>query len=636
MSTISRSSPPVAAEFGRDSNEGPLSLRRLRRTKLFFLALGLIGLAPMVLHLAPTWQAAGLGLLFPGGGFIAVGGWAVVLCPIAYLLYRVSLFAWFATGAIVAPVIAWAGAAAIAGAMAGGPLWTPHVFVVLALVAGREIRQVSKSRKTLKASLKRREERDSYLPAEIAAVIARAESERAPDQRELSEDELASIRYVLDRGLQAPGDLSGFTVIDQFQTSALRYQINNLGYALAVVQCHYTPSFHGYLSLAQRNLIERMLDKKIWGYWRWEALWGKLSLNFDPAGEDNIMLTGFFGLQVALYMGNTGDQRYAKPGSLTFRYSDRVCFAHDIHSIVGSVVRNYQQQAFCLYPCEPNWVYTPCNFMGMQALRAYDRVFSTNHFASNIEPFAKKLNDEFTMADGSVYALRSSLTGYAVPFPFGDDGRSLFTNPVDDVSARTAWAMARHDLIETKEGKTTIRLKGKGLDMGNYKKGHAATLQNIMSAAREFGDTEVAEVAERMLNEMCSPSYVDGVKQYTCSNSANTTIVRGRILRRNDWRKTVVEGPPESVFNGPLLTDAAYPEVLVAKAFSGGIDLQLVLYPGKGPGLQSITVERLVAGTKYVVRQQAGESTIVADGTGSIMLNVQLDGRTALTLVPAA
>ena len=52
--------------------------------------------------------------------------------------------------------------------------------------------------------------------------------------------------------------LHGFDVIEQYQTSAIRYQINFLLWGLQLAQCHYTPNFHGYLSLAQRNLIDKL------------------------------------------------------------------------------------------------------------------------------------------------------------------------------------------------------------------------------------------------------------------------------------------------------------------------------------------------------------------------------------------
>ena len=43
-------------------------------------------------------------------------------------------------------------------------------------------------------------------------------------------------------------NLKSFTIIDQFQPAALRYQINHMGFALGMAQGMYTPNFHGYLS----------------------------------------------------------------------------------------------------------------------------------------------------------------------------------------------------------------------------------------------------------------------------------------------------------------------------------------------------------------------------------------------------
>ncbi|HEX8605333.1 MAG TPA: hypothetical protein VF774_21995 [Pseudoduganella sp.] len=635
MNTIALE-PAQQMQLTKDGNDGPLSRARQRRTAFYFFLTGAIGLLPLLLQLPPAWQAAGLGLVFPGAGFLAVGGWAMLLFPVTYLLYRAALFAWFGAGALAFPFLVWGLAAAGAAALSNGPIWPVAPYAAVALVFLRELGQFRKKRKALAETLARRDERNAYLAREVAAMAERAAAHEVPGERELTPEQLASVRYLLDRALQPVGSLEGFTVVDQFQTSALRYQLNSTSYALSLAQCHYTPSFHGYLSLAQRNMIEQMLERRIWGYWRWERLWGKFSLKFDPADEENIMLTGFYALQVCLYMGNTGDMRYAQPGSLTFKYNDRISYKHDIHTIVASLNRNYAGEAFCLFPCEPNWVYTPCNFMGLKSLACYDRLFGTQHFNGIIGRFTEKLDSEFTMADGSVYALRSNLTGFAVPFPFGDDGRSMFMSPIQEQAARVAWTMARHDLTYIEDGKLKIRLKGKGLDMGNYKPGHAGTLQNIMGGAREAGDYEVAETAQLMLDEMCKPEFKDGVLSYACSNGTNVTIARNRLLRRGDWRSAIMQGPPKSVLVGPLLTGADYPDVLVAKAFSDGRNLELVMYPGRAPGPQRIGIERLAPHGEYTVQGAEGVTALRADADGKASLVVHLEGRTAVTFEPAA
>src|SRR6185436_3919808 len=130
--------------------------------------------------------------------------------------------------------------------------------------------------------------------------------------------------------------------------------------------------------------------------------WGHLNLkNFDPAAVDNIMLTGFFGQQVCLYMSGTGDMRYAQPGSLTFA-GRKLRFAHDAHTIAKSVLDNFQRSAFCLYPCEPNWIYPVCNHYGMVSLTIYDRLFGTRHVEEILPRWTEALETELTDASGSV------------------------------------------------------------------------------------------------------------------------------------------------------------------------------------------------------------------------------------------
>jgi hypothetical protein len=622
----------------KTTNDGPLSKSRLRRTSIFFLVLGLIGLAPTLLDLSPALQAGGLGLVFPGAGFLSVGGWAILLMPLTYALYMLSLFVWFGTGAIIAPVIVWAGSAIWAGSMlsgSGDANWAPALYIALALVVFRETRKIIKGRKQLSENFKRQAERKKYLPQALTEIDARASDEPTAGTRELTEEQLANLRYSFDRALQPIGQYNGFNKIDQFQTASLRYQFNGLGYCLSTMQCHYTPNFHGYLNDAQRTLISQMLERQVWGYWPLENMWGNFNFNFDPAAKDNIMLTGFYGLQIGLYMSNTGDRRYAEPGSLTFKYSKNREYKHSIHTLIQSIVDNQKEQAFCLYPCEPNWVYTPCNFMAMKALAVYDRLFGTTHFNDIYDQFVDKLDTEFTQLDGSVMALRSNLTGFAIPFPFADEGRSFFFNPINHDRALEAWAFARQEMTYTENGKLKIRLPEKGIDMGNYTKSQAANIQNIMAAAREFGDDELADVALEMLDDEFRKETSDGSIEYKCSNSNNANIARARILRRNDWRNAITQGPSETTLKGPILTDVSYPEVLVAKAYSHtGNDLDLVLYPGNGAGEHPITVERLKPNTPYTFSINGTEKKVQACDSGKITESIQLNGRTAVTVTP--
>jgi hypothetical protein len=434
--------------------------------------------------------------------------------------------------------------------------------------------------------------------------------------------------------------MNGYDKVDQFQTSALRYQINHLGYGLGMLQCMYTPSFHGYLSQAQRNLIELYLDRRIWGYWLWESAWGHLNLTDpDPAAKDNIMLTGWFGIQLCMYMSTTGDRRYAAPGSLPFRRNMHRVFHHDAHSIAQSVAKNFLDSEFCLYPCEPNWIYPICNHYGMTSLKIYDRVFGTKYVPSVLDRWLKNLDTEFTDYSGSIIGLRSSLTGISFPFPAADALFAGFENCFAPDRAQRMWATARQDLkyiIKSDEtGAKRLSMPGKGFDFGNYKSGYTGVYAMLMDTAREFGDYEIADAALRALDEDCGRADDGGVLRYSKgSNLSNAMAMRARIHRRDDFRRTIAEGPPEASLRGPILTDAKYPEVLVARAFSNSDDLELVLYPGAKPGPHEIRIERLRPGAKYAMRN-GSEHAFTADNNGTASLSVELHGRTPIHIVPA-
>jgi hypothetical protein len=116
---------------------GPLTRSRQRRTLAVWAALCVMGALPGLLGASTGWQAAGLGLWFPGAGFLASTGWAMLLFPLMLLLFALSLLAWFWAAALAAPIAVWLGTAALAGAMAGDTaIWSgAHATTVAVIVA---------------------------------------------------------------------------------------------------------------------------------------------------------------------------------------------------------------------------------------------------------------------------------------------------------------------------------------------------------------------------------------------------------------------------------------------------------------------------------------------------------------------
>ncbi len=618
------------------TGKGPVTLARQRRTLLIYAAVCLLGVVPLLIGAPAGWQAAGLGLWAPGAGFLAVGGLATLLFPLTAALFAVSLVAWFWAGAVVAPLTVWLGSAVVAGGLAGTSTWDGAPFAAALAVAATAFAFYQHNRHAGLTGGKQAAARAGFLPASLAEVRAQVEERPASPQRELDGEDLASLRYLFDRALQPRDRWDGFTVIDQFQPAALRYQLNHMGFALGLAQTHYLPNFTGYLASAQRNLVERYLERKVWGYWVWESCWGHLNFtHWDPADRDNIMLTGWYGMHVGQYMLASGDRRYAEPGALSFRLNDKTTYVHDYHTIIESVVKNLERAPFCLYPCEPNWVYPICNHYGMAALAAHDRLFGTSYVGDHLVEWLEKLDTEFTDESGTIIGLRSELTGIEFPFPTGEAGYACFANCFVPERAQRLWAVARRELDgllrKDDEGRTHIALPGQGIDAGSYRRGNTHAYATILTAAREFGEDEIASAALRSLERDCGLATDGGVRRYAHgSNLANALAIQGRIQRTGDFRASFVEGPPAATATGPVLAEARYPDVLVAKARSiDGNDLELVLH---GRGREEIRLERLVPGGEYRLEGPGGKTPFRADGGGQATLAIELRGRTPLRI----
>jgi hypothetical protein len=204
------------------------------------------------------------------------------------------------------------------------------------------------SSKASKAGAAKREIRNEFLPTELADVEAASVKPPPEGERELALDDLRLVQYAIDQARRGHDDWTNFGIIDQFQTSALRYQLYELGYIMGAYQGIYTPNFHGYLSEAHRNIIEKSFTKKVMNFWKWETLWGKFSTNYDPVIEDNIMVTGFLLQAMMLYIANTGDTRYEKSNSMRFQVTDKDVYGHSIHSMDAAMVKQWNNSDYCV------------------------------------------------------------------------------------------------------------------------------------------------------------------------------------------------------------------------------------------------------------------------------------------------
>ena len=265
-----------------------------------------------------------------------------------------------------------------------------------------------------------------------------------------------------------------------------------------------------------------------------------------------------------------------------------------------------------------------------------------NDYANKIKPrFERALEDEMTEPDGRILPIRSELTGLTIPGLSGTLSDCInamnLTAYLPHIGSRV-WAIIRREHIYYNEkGKLDVKdLRGADrMDPGNYKGGVGALRAFVAGCAAEFGDDKIrVDALEELDNEYFPVEVTESGAMRNKGLSATSQVVAlmARLMRHQDLANATLHGPEPTAMQGPLLADAPFPEVLVAKAYSHDAKtLELVLYNGKAAGAFKLGFERLSPGGKYSL---SNGQTMTADKKGCASLEVKIKDRTALILCP--
>lgn len=609
--------PPLTRVFG------PVAEQRVLRLFALYLAMAVAGAALALLSHDGRWQAFGLGLVLPGGGFLAhydlisaAGVWHLIAFLSAAGLFVVALGVWFATGNIIAPPLVWLGAAVLAAAMPHGEARSyalTTVFgiadlILLGLAVAAIVRFV--------VARRQRDADNAFLAGQHVAFAGREGDD------EMSLDHLKRLRFALDRALQPVADFGGFEHLDPFQTAAIRYQINFLAYGLTLSHARFTPAFGGYGVQAQRNLIAKLAEPPVWAYWRLENLWGNFNADPNPVGRDNIMYTGFLALQMALLNRSTGTDDFA--AGKRFRLNDSLAF--DEADIRAQLLAEYGRSPFCLCPCEPNWIYPLCNTIGASALAA------AGDWPGVESRFREGLDGEFLDHFGRFVPCRSSRTGLALPAIGGAMPLAMpcfFLNAIaPDIALRQWWLLRRR--LFTADGRFNRRAFWP-VDTGNYRFSRASAYTAVMLAAAELGDHEIYEACLAALDDECPSTDDRGViHRNRASVWSHGVELMARAGSKNGFRDLLARPPNH---DGPRLEEVPYPDVLVASAHVESHELRAVLYGQKEDIVSEIAVAGLQSHTNYALHG-AASGHILADENGIARFTIRLKGRTLVRLHP--
>lgn len=600
--------------------EQPFYRTRQSRLLLGYATLLAVATAARGWFTTPSEMSAGLlGLTFPGAGFLqwAAGDQflhASSLFGAAIALFMVALLLWFATGNVLAPAIAWAGLAWLAahpdlvqldvrhGSAAVWPWLISPLVLSLATVGWcRGVRAASSA------------PTPQFASCHLSAGGARSTT------TEMSQDNSKRLRLLLDRALQPVEKFNGFERRDQFQTAALRYQVNFMSYALAFAQARHAPAAYACFADAQDRLLTKIGDRRLWAYWGLENAWGNLRIGRDPVARQNIMYSGFTTLQMALGGGET----------LVLHASQSRVRSHGLDDLAELLAAQYRSSRYGLLDCEPNWIYPLCNLITMVGIKAADARLGTNRWDRLAEPFLDALVREGRRDDGTFVAFRSSLTGLAPSAPGGIVMQAfpcLFLNALSPEMARYQWQLVRQRL----DHGSWKRLFWP-IDVGNYGFSRASSYAATAAAAVEMGDEEVAKECLRRLDEECPSRELGGaIHRENASLWAHALELIARCNRPDGLRELTLRKIDPS---GPHLAAAPYPDVIVAHAARRDRGLDLILDPGRADASPLLEFGGLMP-ERYYSTGLVGAPFVRPDQQGRALLRIDLNVRTRITLDP--
>lgn len=582
---------------------------------------------------------AAMGLLVPGGGHLASGH--IGHAAMALAAFGLAVLVWWMIGAVIAPIIVWL-AFALEAAVTHSHTHLSIAWIVITagLVPGAVVVAFGVHLLRHRHHLAVARRLNTEL-AEVTYFQTAIPSRPEPPVGEASADDLAHLRFALDLALQPVAEFAGFDRRDQFREAALRYQLSVLGYALSMYRYTRTPAFSGYLAEAQERSILKMGDRRVWGYWALENAWGRISLGRDPVNNhDNVMLTGWQGVAVGMYE-SFGDNRFSRPGGLTYTWSDGQQYPHDFHDLAESIHRNMRRSPYTLFSCEPRWIYPVCNTFGINTLLAHDRLHGTSFHADLDKAIARAYEDEFTRPDGKPIGVRNETLGLSWNI-WASEGVSLPTtywmNAFLPDQAQRAWWLTKRDSLEFDGERFLLpRTAANRCDVGNYSFGSDSFAQTFLSlAAREMGDDEIADTAFAYVDAKEHIERCAGVARYDgLSTQGNLYSLLSRFGRHSGNRDLIGAGLPAHWLSGPRLAEAAYPEVLVARAVTDGRALDLVLYPGDSGTRATLVIDQLQPRLRYTVLGSL-EPTVEADHHGRARIDLDIEERTVVRLEPTS
>ena len=451
-----------------------------------------------------------------------------------------------------------------------------------------------------------------------------------------------------------------------------RFQLAYMIYGLALAHRHRLPAAPGLFAPIMRRLIEKLLLPDVWMYWRDVSRGGSVfnahlsdqyQEEWDPVRRDNIMYSAYVQSCAAIHDYLFGEDRYAGPGSLSFRHwsffwgGSEKRFEYDRNSLTEHLYWQMVRSGYIGIACEPNCVFQICNQPAIIGFRMQDLISGTGRAEEVVRSYEAAWRDFGRLDENGHYNMMvledsRKVRPNEIPAPWVDAWCGALMNGWNREFVRANYA---HQIGDFLERSTAGTLQVKSLParkvMGQAVISDTCDFGWVAAWASEMGDRETLDGLLAHADAFMSPTYLDHGLYYPRNDqkadgegnrteiepmSGNVTLGYARLnvpdglwgLYNSPWPKDHfeqmaltgvardVEVTQAEIIDGVLRTRLArVPDLLGSPGYSSGEDADI--------GAGSVTIGNLTA-----------DFDVLLDGKRMSHERIQHRGGSLTVLVP--
>jgi Linalool dehydratase/isomerase len=444
-----------------------------------------------------------------------------------------------------------------------------------------------------------------------------------------------------------------------------RFQLAYMVYGLALTHRHRLPAAPGLFRPTMQRLIEKLLLPEVWMYWRDVSRGGsvfnahladRLHEEWDPVVRDNIMYSAYVQSCALLHDHLFADDRYAAPGSLTFRHwsffwgGGEKRFAYDRDSLNEHLYWQMVQNGYIGVACEPNCVFQICNQPAILGFRMHDLITGASRAEEVVAGYERAWADFGRLDTGGHYAMMVAEDSRAVrandgPSPWVDAWCGALMNTWNREFVREHYPrQVASFLVPGPDGTLSVRSAPAREVMGQTIVSDTCDTGWVAAWASEMGDTATLDGLLAHADRYMNPTWRDGGLHHprndtpTDADGQRTEIepMTGNVLL-GYARLNVADGL-WGIYNRPWgpahFTEPALVavdrdvEVSRAEVVDGVLHARLRRVDDV-PGDGTVTVGRIPAGARITL-----DGAEIAATPGEVVVPVARGAAQALTLVP--